>query len=386
MEQSKQQSAKKGYSPKNPLISIIIPAFNQWPYTRQCLQSVLNNTCFPGLEVVLVDNASTDQTKEQLAQWVHPALRVISSSVNLGFSGGMNLGLRHANGDYLILLNNDTIVPQGWLKRLLRPLGNPDIGLAGPVTNYSLNEQKLDLVPADPIQGADASWLNEIYRFNQGSLRFTEFLTFFCTAMRRDLFETVGQMDEQFTVGLFEDNDYCERVKAAGYKLVIVDDAFVYHHGSISFNNMERHLYQSILLRNRVYYETKWRKPWQPVRHATPLQNNDPQEVADALSATEKQCVLLLSGRPWHGATGRCAQLVHSFLQKGKLVIVCAPSYYGRKIFGIRQAGRYFFLTNQTMLLEKSKIETIVYCGETTNYKNLKAERIYMDHLSYRST
>src|SRR5215208_7816406 len=103
---------------------------------------------WPNFEVIVVDNASQDGTPALLAgaEKKYPNLRVIYSDRNTGFAAGNNLGLRDATGDYIALLNNDTVLPRGWLSALIRHLvARPSIGLIGPVSNAVGNEAKIDV-------------------------------------------------------------------------------------------------------------------------------------------------------------------------------------------------------------------------------------------------
>ena len=121
-------------------ISIVIPAFNQLDYCKQCIETVLAYT-HPPYQLILVDNGSTDGVSE-LFDGVRGA-RVIHSERNLGFAGGVNLGLRIAEG-HVLLLNSDTLVPEGWLEPLERALlSADDIGMAGPMSNYVSGPQQI---------------------------------------------------------------------------------------------------------------------------------------------------------------------------------------------------------------------------------------------------
>lgn len=105
-----------------PKISIVIVTYNNWSFTKQCLDSLFANSDYPNLEIIVVDNASQDETRIELSKIIHPQLKVILSPINEGFAGGNNRGIKESTGDYIILLNNDTIVPHGWVERLINPL------------------------------------------------------------------------------------------------------------------------------------------------------------------------------------------------------------------------------------------------------------------------
>jgi O-antigen biosynthesis protein len=108
---------------KSPLISVIILNYNGKKYLQNCISSVLQTT-YPNFEVILVDNASTDQSlktvKEKFAE--DPRLKIIENNRNLGFSGGNNIGYNFSKGEYIAFLNNDTTVTPSWLTHLSNAL------------------------------------------------------------------------------------------------------------------------------------------------------------------------------------------------------------------------------------------------------------------------
>jgi GT2 family glycosyltransferase len=111
------------------LVSIVIPAFNHLDLTRQCLDSIAENTDVPH-EVIVVDNASTDGTGAFLAS---RPVRVITNAENVGFQKAANQGIQAATGEYVCFLNNDIIVLPGWLEPLLKCLReDAKVGVAGP--------------------------------------------------------------------------------------------------------------------------------------------------------------------------------------------------------------------------------------------------------------
>ncbi len=127
--------------------SIVLVTFNQLVFTRACVVSLLANTPIcPEYEVVVVDNASTDGTPEYLQEAAErqPRIRLIRNAENRGFAPAVNQGLRKARGDLLVVLNNDTLVPRGWLEGLSRHLADPGVGLVGPVTNSAPNEAQIE--------------------------------------------------------------------------------------------------------------------------------------------------------------------------------------------------------------------------------------------------
>jgi len=130
-----------------PRVSVIILTFNNLELTRACLDSVLLRSDYPNLEIIVVDNASSDDTPDFLEGFTrrNPDVRIVLNRENLGFAAGNNVGLSIATGDYLVLLNNDTVVTQGWVMTLLRHFQNdPSLGIVGPVTNNIGNEARIE--------------------------------------------------------------------------------------------------------------------------------------------------------------------------------------------------------------------------------------------------
>ena len=248
----------------NPLTSIIILCYNSLQdTTKPCLESILRHTEAGVYEVILVDNASTDGTVDYLcdfdARYAHVTLCL--NATNKGFAGGNNEGLRVANGEYIILLNNDTLVMPGWLDQLLRLLReNCEIGLVGPVSNSVGNEQRVLLEGLNETNYVD---LAHTYTEGQKGIWFqTEKLGFFCVAMRSTLLKEIGLLDEQFGLGMFEDDDYCLRVKNTGYILAVAEDCFVYHKGSVSFKKLASDTYNELFARNLTLFFKKHQKIW----------------------------------------------------------------------------------------------------------------------------
>jgi GT2 family glycosyltransferase len=249
-----------------PLVSVVVLTYNNWRYTSECLASLRSWSDYPNLEIIVVDNVSTDGTPEKLRvlQQHDDRLRVVLNDTNLGVAGGYNVGLRMARGEYVVLSNNDTVFTRGWVRDLIRPMQlDPRIGLVGPVTNNIGNKQKA--TPGYDTTQEMPEWAR---RFARDRLRHrleTDNLAFFCVAIRRSVIEQVGLVDEAFGIGYFEDDDYCRRVQQAGYRMVVADDVFVHHHLSVSFDALGAKAGE-LMARNKALFEERW-GPWQPHRY-----------------------------------------------------------------------------------------------------------------------
>lgn len=249
-----------------PKVSIIVLTYNNLALNKQCIQSILNKTAYPRYELIIVDNLSTDGTREYLQTLKEKAIpntKIILNDDNKGFAGGNNVGIRAADGDYILLLNNDTIVTRGWITALTKHMeNNPKLGMCGPVTNSIGNEAKIRV---------NYSALEEIDRFAEQytwehlgqEWKNPDRLALFCTLIKREIIDTCGFLDESYKVGMFEDDDYSEAVKRAGYSLTIAEDAFIHHEHRASFNKLQDAQLKKIFDLNRNTFEKKWNTKWQ---------------------------------------------------------------------------------------------------------------------------
>jgi GT2 family glycosyltransferase len=241
------------------LLSVVVVTYGNRDLNRLCLDSVLARTEWPRREVLVADNGSTDGTPELLADLAarHPEIRPILFGKNRGYPAAVNAALAEARGEYLVLLNNDTVVTRGWATALLRHLArDPNLGLIGPVTNAIANEARVE---AGYTSLEDLpTWARRYVREHDGQTLSIPTLAFFCAALRRDVLERVGPLDERFGIGMFEDGDYNRRVRAAGYRVACARDAYVHHWQMASFRKLGKREYRRLFEENRQKFEQKW--------------------------------------------------------------------------------------------------------------------------------
>lgn len=226
-------------SPDRSRVSIIVLTFNALEHTRRCVASLLEHTDARH-ELIFVDNGSTDGTVTWLGELVRcqPRAQVILNGANLGFAAGNNVGLAAARGDFMLLLNSDTVVTPGWLDRLLWPaLADPRVGLVGPVTNNITGVQKLAEVGYQPrtLDGLNAFAARHATE-HAGQAAPALWIVGFCLLIRRETVERLGGLDEIYGQGNYEDVDYCLRAFLAGFRAVIAQDCYIHHAGSASFD------------------------------------------------------------------------------------------------------------------------------------------------------
>jgi GT2 family glycosyltransferase/glycosyltransferase involved in cell wall biosynthesis/Flp pilus assembly protein TadD len=264
--------------PTPPRVSIIIITFNQWEYTRQCLESIRQRTSVSH-EILIIDNGSTDPTLQELARF--PEARVIRNGENRGFPAAVNQGFLEAKGDDVVLLNNDAVVTEGWLEELLRVAeSDRRIGIVGPMSNR--------ISGAQSDAAATYTTIDEMHRYaaRMAEERKNETLVvprvaFFCTLIRRAVLDAVGSVDERFSPGNYEDDDFCLRANIAGFTSVIARGTFVHHYGSKSFLADGVASYKRRLEHNLDIFARKWggtpeelftrRKPLLPRQVKIPL-------------------------------------------------------------------------------------------------------------------
>jgi GT2 family glycosyltransferase len=249
-----------------PLTSIIILTYNNLDYTRQCLESISAKTVYPNYEIVIVDNASSDGTVDYLQTYAtsHPNVQLVLNKENRGFSAGNNQGVTASKGQYIVYLNNDTVVTSSWLSGLISHLRDPAVGAVGPVTNSAGNESKI---------GVDYSDISELHNFarrytraHDGEAFDIRMLALYCMLVRRSVIDDVGLLDERFGVGMYEDDDFSLRIRQKGYRILCAEDVYVHHWGSASFSQLAAERYQRLQRENRQIFEEKWGTRWQPHR------------------------------------------------------------------------------------------------------------------------
>lgn len=234
--------------------SIVIPVFNKIEYTKLCIESIRKYTDKDSYEIIIIDNNSSDGTKEWLKN--QDDLLIIENKENLGFTAGANQGFRAATGNNLLILGNDTIVSKNWLKNLINCLySDESIGAVGPLTNSCSNYQAIE-VPYRTIEEFDL--FSKLINSNPSKDKWQEKnrLIAFCLIIKREVFEKVGLFDEIFSPGNFEDDDWSLRIRLAKYKMILAKDTFVHHFGSVSFK--ENPDYASLLERNLELFVKKW--------------------------------------------------------------------------------------------------------------------------------
>ena len=239
-----------GRAAAEPAASVIVPTHDGLVFTRLCLESVLATTDLE-LELIVVDNASSDGTRDYLQQLAarDPRVRPLLGDRNLGFPGAVNKGLRAARAPLLLILHNDTLVSTGSLERLARSLADdPSLGLVGAVADPDAGYQTLAELAS--------AWQRRAGSY-EGRVVDVPTLTMFCTGMRRAVYERVGPLDENFGLGPLSDDDYSLRVLRAWFRVAVAENVLVHHFGEATGEHAE------LFERNRRLFEEKWGVEWE---------------------------------------------------------------------------------------------------------------------------
>jgi GT2 family glycosyltransferase len=216
-----------------PKVAIIIVNWNGYDLTKACLES-LKILLYSNFKVVLVDNGSQDHSGENLKD-EFPEIELISSTENLGFTGGNNLGIQwalHKDFDYVMLLNNDTIVEPDFLQPLVSFLEqNPDYGAVQPKIMFEKERNRIWNAGGGYFKWLGMSWSVGIGQEDHGQFdqeMDTPWITGCAILLRSDVIKQVGMLDDRF-FAYYEDVEWSLRIIKSGYRLRYLPQSKIYH-------------------------------------------------------------------------------------------------------------------------------------------------------------
>jgi GT2 family glycosyltransferase len=215
-------------------VSVIVLVWNGEKFLDACLSALLAQDYSP-FEVIVVDNASSDNSVK-IVQGYEPRVRLIRNDYNLGFAGGNNVGLKVANGDIVVLLNQDTVVQPGWLRAIVETFDDPTIGIVGCKALYPDGrgfQHAGGMVDPACAFTRHIGW-GEVDTGQYDSLSEPDYVTGAAFAIHRKVLLRLGGLDEQFYPAFFEEVDYCYRARRAGFHVVYQPRACLYHHETAS--------------------------------------------------------------------------------------------------------------------------------------------------------
>jgi GT2 family glycosyltransferase len=243
----------------SPTVSIVVPAHNAWAYTHLCLRAILEHTASPRYEVVLADDASTDDTA--LATELLQNVTVVRDGMRRGYVANCNNAVRRARGRYVVLLNNDTVVQPGWLRALVTATDRDrDVGIVGGRVlsgDGSLQEAGCfvlsDGTPvrrglgSDPTDRAFATPVE------------VDYVSGCCLLVRRDLWHRLGGFDARFAPAYYEDVDLAFAARVHRYRVMYEPTAVVLHFGGVTYGQEPSTGTSQLVAANAAKFVSKWR-------------------------------------------------------------------------------------------------------------------------------
>jgi GT2 family glycosyltransferase len=234
------------------LASIVVPCCGQLEYTKLCVPSLLRHTRQP-FELVFIDIGSLDGTSEYLAG-IRDAgqvrVKVVHTPTDLGIGRAVQDAIKASRGEFVVLLNNDTIVTEAWLSRLVSLAQlSPAIGLVGPMSNYAAPPQLVEGVPyrvgPKKSQSGEGEWLVDTgavgefarkwYEDHKGKWIEVERLGGFCLLVKREVLKRIGHLGEVSDLSIFDTDILSTRARQAGFTLACCRDLFIHHFGTRTF-------------------------------------------------------------------------------------------------------------------------------------------------------
>ncbi|HHH40548.1 MAG TPA: glycosyltransferase family 2 protein [Chloroflexi bacterium] len=255
----------------SPLISVVIPNWNGAHHLPDCLES-LRRQRYPRFEVIVADNGSTDGSQALLARR-YPEVRLLALGENRGFAGACNAGMQAARGEIVVLLNNDTEADPGWLAAIADGFArHPEVGIIASKMRLFDRREVLhtagDFYRLDGIPGNRGVWERDEGQYDEEGYVFSA-----CggsAAYRRTMLREIGLLDEAFFYSC-EDVDLAWRAQLAGWRVLYLPQALVYHKLSATGGGVTASFYDGrnfIYLLAKDYPGSLWRRHWRAILRA----------------------------------------------------------------------------------------------------------------------
>jgi GT2 family glycosyltransferase len=261
-----------------PRVSIIIPVFNKALYTYNCLLTLQANDQQISKEVIIINNASTDDTAALLGQ-LQGSFHLINNKENKGFVQACRQGAAVAKGEFILFLNNDTQVTPGWLSNMLKLMDtDPSVGITGSKLIY----------PDGRLQEAGGIIFNDASGWNYGRFQDPTHPKFnqsrevdYCSGaslmIRKKLWEQLGGFDMRYAPAYYEDTDLCFAARDAGYKVFYCHNSEVIHHEGITAGTDISSGYKAYQAINQKKFQAKW---WNTLSTNHPAPQTSPEMAA----------------------------------------------------------------------------------------------------------
>ncbi|MFX0009587.1 MAG: glycosyltransferase [Candidatus Hermodarchaeota archaeon] len=242
----------------NPLVSIIIPIHNKWVYTYNCLNKLSQNTKNVSYEIIVINDASTDQTSQMLTKSEN--IRLITNDKNEGFIKNCNKGAAIADGKYLLFLNNDTLVTLGWLSSMVSLFKKHEkVGVVGSKLLFPDGH----LQESGGVIWQDASGWNygrgdDPDKWEYNYVKDVDYCSGCCLLIKKNVFQELGGFDEYYAPAYGEDSDLCFRIRQHGYRVLYQPQAEIVHFEGITAGTDVTSGIKKYQAINRLKFRKKW--------------------------------------------------------------------------------------------------------------------------------
>ena len=296
-------------SSDDPLVSIIIPAYNQFAYTFNCLESLsVNLSSDLAYEIIIVNDASTDDTLEQLATLVK-GIKVLTNAENSGFIRSCNYGASQAKGQYLYFLNNDTRILENCLESLLKLIvNNPQVGAVGSKLIYANSkQQEAGGIIWNSADGWNYGRLDSPEEPEYNYVRPVDYCSGASLLVPTELFKQLGGFSQDFIPAYYEDTDLCFAIRELGYQVLYQPQSNVIHYEGITSGTD----LSSGIKQYQVINQTKFREKWSKV--LTKHLDNDANNVPKAARRLQGKPTILVidSYVPLYDRESGCVRLLN---------------------------------------------------------------------------
>jgi GT2 family glycosyltransferase len=293
----------------DPLVSIIIPVYNQFAYTFNCLESLsVNLSSDLAYEIIIVNDASSDETLEQLATLVK-GIKVLTNAENSGFIRSCNYGASQAKGQYLYFLNNDTRILENCLESLVKLIiNNPQVGAVGSKLIYANGkQQEAGGIIWNSADGWNYGRLDSPEEPEYNYVRPVDYCSGASLLVPTDLFKQLGGFSQDFIPAYYEDTDLCFAIRELGYQVLYQPQSNVIHYEGITSGTD----LSSGIKQYQVINQTKFREKWSKV--LTKHLDNDANNVPKAARRLQGKPTILVidSYVPLYDRESGCVRLLN---------------------------------------------------------------------------
>ncbi|MEO7040212.1 MAG: glycosyltransferase [Candidatus Elarobacter sp.] len=316
------RSAARFGSGAEPVVTVIVPVFNKWSVTRRALDSLVSCDLDVALQIVVVDDASSDTTPAALGRI--PGIDVVRNGCNAGFVDACNRGALLARGRFLLFLNNDTEVRDDSVRALVRQAeSDHSIGIVGSKLVYPDGR----LQEAGGIIWSDASGWN-YGRFDSPArpeynfVRDVDYVSGASLLVRTELFRTIGGFDRRYVPAYYEDVDLCFEARARGYRVVYEPRSVVIHHEGVSSGTNTSTGVKRFQEVNKPKFHAKWAEVLE--QHHAPSEPANVRAAARSRGPSKGGILVIDSYVPLYdkeAGSNRLRHLIEGFIDAGKRVV-----------------------------------------------------------------